>query len=655
MDEVPEAGPRWLSSGQHRFSGASGHVPELVSGHMTHFENQLVRGAHRVTEPLSTMETRTGFEAAGSNPYEHSILAAELLASYVGPIALMRYYTLSKDGTRWQQNFQTVFGVTVPKFYQLFEEHRADGFPCLRCPSWTADDYIVWQAGDEVSADAEAETQEVVQAVHDYAASNGLPRIGGYISIFLYQDLDALSAEFEAAKGRPITETWYWPDLVAGNRVFVAGRDWIVINALATRYQEWSPHRRKQELGTRLIGVYENLLTGIWEGTPRDQVPPAGPVWLSEGFARYFTYQSLRTTAPDACDTSRNRYALVYPSADTHLSELETSADFWALDNASRYAFLAVELLAEQAGPGAIVAYYDSLHPRAAWQEAFHAAFRMTAEEFYELFEERRSAGFTEPRCETLPKLETMAGSPEYIKWAIGSNVDPEHILDSVEGVRLMHEYGESLGMPEIMAEFGAHLYYDQAELVIAYQFASPTGGGWINRGAHASAIYRNFFTNTLRWEEQKTSLHDRKKISAHELFHLFQYEWSSGEQEPHWLIEGTAEFLAFRELEAGGASDYAEQRSGRLVPGAKRVIKPLNEILTWRDMPSGGYSLSLLAAELLASHAGEGALFRYFVLLQPITTWQQAFESAFGMPVEEYYDLFEKHRADGFPYVEIP
>ena len=98
-----------------------------------------------------------------------------------------------------------------------------------------------------------------------------------------------------------------------------------------------------------------------------------------------------------------------------------------------------------------------------------------------------------------------------------------------------------------------------------------------------------------------------------------------------------------------------AEQRSGRLVPGAKRVIKPLNEILTWRDMPSGGYSLSLLAAELLASHAGEGALFRYFVLLQPITTWQQAFESAFGMPVEEYYDLFEKHRADGFPYVEIP
>ena len=55
-----------------------------------------------------------------------------------------------------------------------------------------------------------------------------------------------------------------------------------------------------------------------------------------------------------------------------------------------------------------------------------------------------------------------------------------------------------------------------------------------------------------------------------------------------------------------------------------------------------------------MASLAGESALFRYFTLLQPGTTWQEAFHGAFGMTVDEFYELFKAHSEAGFPKLEL-
>ena len=63
----------------------------------------------------------------------------------------------------------------------------------------------------------------------------------------------------------------------------------------------------------------------------------------------------------------------------------------------------------------------------------------------------------------------------------------------------------------------------------------------------------------------------------------------------------------------------------------------------------------ALLAAELLAGISGEESLLGYWDALKPGTTWQKEFKNTFGTPIEEFYELFEKHRAAGFPEVEIP
>ena len=154
-DKVPKAGPRWLDSGSTGFL-----VRYMMSdaGLKTYeaYREDLVSGARRINAPLSTMETRTGFEAAGSSPYEYSILAAELIAHHAGNNALMHYYTSLKYGTTWRKEFQNAFGMTVAEFYDLFEEHRAAGFPDPNAPApkpeatgpKSVDDYIVWKVGD---------------------------------------------------------------------------------------------------------------------------------------------------------------------------------------------------------------------------------------------------------------------------------------------------------------------------------------------------------------------------------------------------------------------------------------------------------------------------------------------------------------------------
>ncbi len=73
------------------------------------------------------------------------------------------------------------------------------------------------------------------------------------------------------------------------------------------------------------------------------------------------------------------------------------------------------------------------------------------------------------------------------------------------------------------------------------------------------------------------------------------------------------------------------------------------------RNIPNR-YPYFLLAVELLASQVGEHGLLRYYLALkQPGTTWPEVFREAFGMTVEEFYQLFEEHRAAGFPELNVP
>ncbi len=62
-------------------------------------------------------------------------MAIDLLASQVGLRKLTEFYTERADGEDWQQTFQRVFGISVPDFYERFNQFHRNGYPLRPLPT----------------------------------------------------------------------------------------------------------------------------------------------------------------------------------------------------------------------------------------------------------------------------------------------------------------------------------------------------------------------------------------------------------------------------------------------------------------------------------------------------------------------------------------
>ena len=515
----------------------------------------------------------------------------------------------------------------------------------------------------------EAEARFVVLAMHDYLVGLDFPPIARPVTIFLYHDLDSLAAEFKATTGRGLAEGGAGPAFAEGRRVIVFTGDWIALNTSADRYQEYSPGTRKRILGTNLFYVYQRAVSGLPLSSSNHQVPPVGPHWLSRGAAEFITFEALEASDPESCDVTRGRFVRFSESVHTPLSEAETPAGYNSMRQPRQYAFLAAELLESQASEGALGAYFASLRLGTTWQEAFQTAFGMTVEEFYQLFEERRKAEFPNPNAPA-PSA-TIPGAPDYVKWHMGPNMRQEDLEPLVKGTRLMHEYVTSLGLSEISREVPFYVFHKVDDLAPVYyavggQKPKCSRKWWYEepgKGKVAEQSKGRIFMTT--YDRDHDSL---TKISAHELIHAYQSGFSvfpGGSQDhevprtgPRWLREGIAEYFAYRAMDLGGVFDYDTKRNSDrgFAWRARQVDKPLEEMETKQGYLGVRHRspFFLLAAELLAAHAGEDALLRFSMLQQPGTTWQGVFEPGFGMTVDEFYVLFEEHRAAGFPKLDV-
>ena len=132
----------------------------------------------------------------------------------------------------------------------------------------------------------------------------------------------------------------------------------------------------------------------------------------------------------------------------------------------------------------------------------------------------------------------------------------------------------------------------------------------------------------------------------------------------PAWLVAGTAAWAGA--VAAPGAGRTAEQqlaRERRLRAEALPEPVPALADLAAPEALSGqgaaGEDLAFLAADWLAGRAGERSVAAFFeALADPAATWEEAFESAFGMTAEDFHAAFDPPapRAapdDGAPGIE--
>ena len=123
-------GPAWFTEGMASYFGA------LITSRNGGETDFLCRGDCELTingVPVEEIPLASA-EDVGTCEYACGAFAIELLASIVGQRHIVDFYTLQRLDRTWQETFEDVYGISVPDFYALYEQHRIAGFPELNPP-----------------------------------------------------------------------------------------------------------------------------------------------------------------------------------------------------------------------------------------------------------------------------------------------------------------------------------------------------------------------------------------------------------------------------------------------------------------------------------------------------------------------------------------
>ena len=432
-------------------------------------------------------------------------------------------------------------------------------------------------------------------------------------------DLDSVTPTYRRVRGHdPSTE-------VCGNH-----RDGIVFLILKENCR-----------GARLVAheyfhaIQEHLSRGRYN---------AAPDWLIEGSAEYAESAATGVREPAATDRMQLdrdrdwalsrlvRYRL--PS----LNEIERGAAFDALpdDMGYRLGFLAVGRLVERSSEQSLLDFFEALGRPQLWQEAFEGAFGITVSAFHEEFETYRAVAAP-------PLLHLMDDIDEPRLVFVGEV--PDDTRDAVSGelasIRAFFEDRLGAGAADYTVYVGADEEATAATHLQAFGYVQPESFCYWSTFGTVTLIAldcRSGRPYGLAW------FHFRSVIA-----HLTP----SSTWGPWWLVEAVETYVQHAYHEAEAIEDYDAAR-GRVVRRAAQTAEPLQALEARPNFHAVGYqratAVSFLAGEWLVARAGETALLEYYRLVAESETWEEAFEAAFEIAVDDFYEAFEAYRAEVAP-----
>lgn len=173
---------------------------------------------------------------------------------------------------------------------------------------------------------------------------------------------------------------------------------------------------------------------------------------------------------------------------------------------------------------------------------------------------------------------------------------------------------------------------------------------------AVAVGMHRRILVNELIFSRQAWS--EQVRILAHELTHTVEKALVDGRliSADLWLIEGFADWVAYKILEALDIASFAKSRDGIVDAVTKaryyKTLPALTQLARTGDWQTWGQTLGLeasygqafLAVELLIEQKGVAALIEYFRLFGKLNNRERNFVTAFGEPVTKFEVTFSEH-----------
>ncbi len=184
--------------------------------------------------------------------------------------------------------------------------------------------------------------------------------------------------------------------------------------------------------------------------------------------------------------------------------------------------------------------------------------------------------------------------------------------------------------------------------------------GGWVASGERLVIKEFHWYEDHARSGPNR-QIQSRRSLLAHEYAHVLQHQLrhygiqASPSYTTGWLVEGTAEWVS-RSLRAWeNEGIWSSLRASALAAVAGSNRRQLRD-----DLNAERYRLGLVAAIRLAEQSGDDSIWEFWRLLGPSwfgpeerwridPSWQDAFAGAFGVSAEQFYDEFERWRAEQF------
>ena len=306
--------------------------------------------------------------------------------------------------------------------------------------------------------------------------------------------------------------------------------------------------------------------------------------------------------------------------------------------------------------------FFRLLLTAANWEEAFEAAFGIAVDDFYEVFEEYRTA----LGARYVPHLADDRDEPLLL---FLGEVSPDTRIRSREQFDTAQElFRDRFASGPV--EYTVFVAADQSSRV-DYPVLAAADQEWTKAtGAHSdgtgeslltggickatiAGVYLSLTLANCEEEELAYSLGRYhfdtvlSRLLSAERFMRAQFGWEP--PGPYWLQLAARDYAVSAYRDAVGIETLDEARRARSQL-ARRVAAPLSSLAASPELDAtpdeAAEALSFLAGDWLVTRAGEPSIFEYYRLLESTDNWQEAFEAAFGITIEGFYQEFAEYRA---------
>jgi len=173
---------------------------------------------------------------------------------------------------------------------------------------------------------------------------------------------------------------------------------------------------------------------------------------------------------------------------------------------------------------------------------------------------------------------------------------------------------------------------------------------------AVAVGMYKRVLVNELVFLRYSWS--ERIRVLAHELTHTVQKNLVDGRlmSADLWLVEGFAEWVAYRVLDALAVDSFAEGRQQAIDATAKvrqyQTFPALSQLVTGSEWQTWArtlgreatYNQAFLAVDFLIGEKGLTSVVEYFRLFRRLNDRERNFTTAFGQSVAAFEEEFNQH-----------